>query len=104
MRTAPALLCAALLLTLGACKQEPAKKAAQGAGTAAGEVLPGSVSDAMIPVDTLRSQPPLAPKGEGGDKAGEKAKPGSKPAAKPSAAAASAAPAEPAAAPDAPEG
>jgi hypothetical protein len=102
MNTAPALLCAALLLTLGACKQEPAKKAAQGAGIAAGEVLTGSVSDAMIPVDTLRSQPPLAPKGEGGDKGD--AKPGSKPAAKPSAAADSAAPAEPAAAPDAPEG
>lgn len=28
---------------------------------AAGEVLPGSVSDAMLPVDTLRSHPPLAP-------------------------------------------
>ena len=29
--------------------------------TAPGEVLPGSASDAMLPLDTLRSQPPLAP-------------------------------------------
>ena len=37
--------------------------------TAVGEVLPGSVSDAMLPVDTVRSQPPLAPKVEpSGDK------------------------------------
>ncbi len=28
---------------------------------AAGEVLPGSASDAMLPVDTVRSHPPLAP-------------------------------------------
>ena len=29
--------------------------------TAVGEILPGSVSDAMPPYDSLRSQPPLAP-------------------------------------------
>ena len=32
-----------------------------GGATAAGEVLPGSASDAMLPLDTVRSQPPLAP-------------------------------------------
>ena len=29
--------------------------------TAAGQVLPGSISDAMLPYDTLKSQPQLAP-------------------------------------------
>ena len=28
---------------------------------ALGEILPGSASDAMLPLDTVRSQPPLAP-------------------------------------------
>lgn len=44
----------------------------QGAGKAEGEILPGSVSDAMLPVDTVRSQAPLAPRVEGSDKAREK--------------------------------
>ncbi len=57
---APMLL--ALLLT--ACGGDKAKKA-EGAGTAQGEVLPGSVSDAMIPLDSVKSQAPLAPKVEG---------------------------------------
>lgn len=40
----------------------------EAAGNASGDVLPGSVSDEMIPVQDLRSQPPvLAPApGEGG--------------------------------------
>ena len=68
---------AMLALALGACKGEP-KKAA-GAGTAQGEVLPGSASDAMLPLDTVRSQSPLAPKSEGGEPASDKpAKPGAK--------------------------
>lgn len=48
-----------IALTLAACQGEkkPATK-----GAAGGEVLPGSASDAMLPVDTVRSQPPLAPK------------------------------------------
>lgn len=46
-------------LALSACQAEK-KVATQ--GTAGGEVLPGSASDAMLPVDSLRSQPPLAPK------------------------------------------
>lgn len=29
--------------------------------TAGGEVLSGSISDAMLPYDTVKSQPPLAP-------------------------------------------
>lgn len=54
----PALLCIALPLALAACKGE--EKPAQDA-RAAGEILPGSASDAMIPLDTVRSQAPLAP-------------------------------------------
>lgn len=42
---------------------------------AAGEILPGSASDAMIPLETLRSQAPLAPRavpsGAAGGQAGE---------------------------------
>ena len=49
----------ALPLALAACKSE--KKAPEKGGTAQGEVLPGSASDAMLPYDTVRSQPPLAP-------------------------------------------
>ena len=64
------------LLTLTACKAEPNKTAG---GTAQGEVLPGAASDAMLPLDTLKSQAPLAPKSEGesGDKPA--ATPGGKP-------------------------
>lgn len=52
-----AVLCT-LPLALAACQEE--KKAAE-AGTAQGEILEGSASDAMLPLDTVRSQPPLAP-------------------------------------------
>jgi hypothetical protein len=48
----------ALSLALAACQGEK-KTARQDA--AAGEILPGSTSDAMLPYDTVRSQPPLAP-------------------------------------------
>ncbi len=53
--------CLALLpLALAACQGEkPDDKARAG-----GEILPGSASDAMLPLDTLRSQPPLAPRPE----------------------------------------
>ncbi len=53
------------LLALAACKGEQAKETG---GKAQGEVLPGSVSDAMLPLDTVKSQAPLAPKAEGGEK------------------------------------
>jgi hypothetical protein len=48
-------------LALAGCQE---KKKAEVQGTAGGEVLPGSVSDAMLPIDTIRSQPPLAPKSD----------------------------------------
>jgi hypothetical protein len=54
---APALV---LLLALGACQKgaEPEKGAAKAAG---GDVLPGSVSDAMIDLDGATGTPPLQP-------------------------------------------
>lgn len=55
-----AVLLATLTLVLAACDKEP-KPAEKTGGAATGEILPGSASDAMIPYDTLRSQPPLAP-------------------------------------------
>jgi hypothetical protein len=61
-RTVPVRLALSLLLALPGCsseKKEPAK-----GGTAGGEVLEASVSDAMLPVDQVRSQAPLAPRSE----------------------------------------
>lgn len=51
----------ALPLALAACEQQAAAPAEQG-GAASGEVLPGSISDAMIPLEQLDSQAPLAPR------------------------------------------
>lgn len=89
----------ALLFALPGCNKEVPKPTG---GTADGEILPGSASDAMLPLDTLRSQPPLAPKVESTGKPADK---GDKPAAKGEvsdaapAAATPAAPPEPAAEP-----
>lgn len=63
-----------VLLALSGCNGEPKKDA--GAGTAQGDVLPGSASDAMLPLDTVKSQVPLAPKAEGG--AADNVKPAAK--------------------------
>ena len=56
-------------LILAGCE----RKAAEG-NKAAGEVLEGTISDAMIATDSIRSEPPLAPRttkasGSTGDKA-----------------------------------
>jgi hypothetical protein len=56
-----ALFLAALCLGLAACGDPSAAPAEQGAA-ASGEVLAGSISDAMIPLDQLSSQAPLAPR------------------------------------------
>ncbi|MFM5884999.1 MAG: hypothetical protein ACKOQ3_06705 [Novosphingobium sp.] len=92
MTRAPILF--VLALSLAACGGE---KKQQGAGTAEGEVLPGSASDAMLPLDTVTSQPPLAPNSPGEAKSGDKS---AKPAPRQSGPADSTAP-EPAAAPTA---
>jgi len=52
-----AALCT-LPLALAGCKDH--KKPPE-TSTAQGEILPGSASDAMLPLDTVRSHPPLAP-------------------------------------------
>ena len=56
---------AASLLLLAACQQEKQSVGGKDGGVAANEILPGSASDAMLPYDTVRSQPPLAPRSEG---------------------------------------
>lgn len=63
MRNLPILILALALAACGSGKKD------EGAGKAAGEILPASASDAMIPLDTVRSQAPLAPKVEGDGKA-----------------------------------
>lgn len=52
-----AAVVAMALITAGCGQEEPA---ATKDGSAQGEVLPGSVSDAMLPLDSVRSQAPLA--------------------------------------------
>jgi len=44
-------------LALAACGEEAPKDDSR---SAKGEVLQGSISDEMLPVDTVRSEPPLA--------------------------------------------
>jgi hypothetical protein len=56
--------CLILLLTMAAAACRGGEKPAEQA-TAGGEILQGSVSDAMLPLDQVRSQPPLAPKASG---------------------------------------
>ena len=58
----------ALLTGLLCACQQDSKPAGKGAG--GGEILPASTSDAMLPLDRLRSQPPLAP-GAGKDAGGK---------------------------------
>ncbi len=50
-----------LALAAAACTEQTAAPAEQG-GEAAGEVLGGAISDAMIPLEQLESQAPLAPR------------------------------------------
>ena len=87
------------LLCLSGCKGEP--KPGAGAGTAQGEVLPGAASDAMLPLDTIKSQAPLAPKAEGGEAGDTKGPKAGKPSAKVSDAAADEAAVTPEASPGA---
>lgn len=64
-RSASFALCLPLGLLLASCNQT----ADQGKATAAaGEVLPGSISDEMIDLDTSTASPPLAPVKQAGPK------------------------------------
>ena len=65
MRNLSTLLFALALAACGSGKNDG------GAGKAEGEILPASASDAMLPLDTVRSQAPLAPQIEGASKAGK---------------------------------
>lgn len=51
----------ALALLAASCGDQAAAPAEQG-GEASGEVLAGSISDAMIPLDQLESEAPFAPR------------------------------------------
>lgn len=57
-----------LLPALSACGDEPAPVQGDDGREASGEVLEGSISDAMLPIDGVQSQAPLAAPepGEGG--------------------------------------
>jgi hypothetical protein len=92
--TAKRLLIAALpLALLAACDQGAPSDDSR---SASGEVLEGTISDAMLPLDTVRSQAPLAPievasgkpgkAKEGGAAAEEDASEGAEPATTESAA------------------
>ena len=58
------LLASAALLALAGCHKTVPR--AQTAGNASGEILPGAASDAMLPLDSLHSAPPVAAVKEGG--------------------------------------
>ncbi|MGY6550387.1 MAG: hypothetical protein ACXIT4_00640 [Erythrobacter sp.] len=67
----------AMLIALAACEREPAGEAGDGSAVAEGEVLGGTISDAMIPLEELRSEAPLVPRAApaptAGDGAGDEA-------------------------------
>ncbi len=65
-------LITALGLSIAACQGE--KKST--GGTADGEILSGSASDAMLPLDSVRSQAPLAPRSVSSDLPKDAAKSG----------------------------
>ncbi len=52
------LASAGLIAALGGCHHEDK---AVGHGTVSGEILPGSISDAMLPYDSVKSKAPVAP-------------------------------------------
>ncbi len=64
-----ATLAASPLLLLAACGDDAETGAAEDNRQASGEVLEGTISDAMLPLDEVRSQAPLAEPepGEGGN-------------------------------------
>ena len=53
-------LTAPLLLALSACGDDPAVDVENDGREATGEVLEGTISDEMLPLDQVRSQAPLA--------------------------------------------
>ncbi|MCB2066335.1 MAG: hypothetical protein KDE15_06810 [Erythrobacter sp.] len=85
MKFRPLPLLAAPLLLLVACSDEDAALSEDDGREASGEVLEGSISDAMLPLEEVQSQAPLAepeaaPSGGATTAAGEAAEPASEPA------------------------
>lgn len=70
-KSAAVVLVLAGALSLSACHSKPEKSDDQ--RTAEGEVLPATVSDAMLPPEQPTSTPPAEPKQDAGDRATEKA-------------------------------
>ena len=68
-RTVAAIGPLAAVLLLAGCGDEQQPIEADDGRSATGEVLEGTISDAMIATDTLRSQAPLAEIAESGDAA-----------------------------------
>ena len=69
------------VLLLGACGSDPTPTAAPAEGTASGEILDATISDAMLPLDTVTSHsPPMkdaaGPGAEPSDDDGTEAAPG----------------------------
>ncbi len=58
MKSTRLLLCLSPVALLAACGDSPSAEE----GAATGEVLEGTISDAMLPLDRVRSQAPLAPR------------------------------------------
>lgn len=54
-------------LALAACQDQKTPEQER----AEGDILPASVSDSMLPLDTVRSQPPLAPQTQAGRPGGK---------------------------------
>lgn len=67
-----ALFTTALAITLTACGSEKTDPNAKAAG---GEILPGTISDSMINLDTSTAEPPLAPTRSKKSEAAEKDEP-----------------------------
>ena len=66
--TRTVLTATALALLLAACSDSEPAPAEQGASGAEGEVLGGTITDAMLPLDSVQSQAPsLADEGEVGE-------------------------------------
>ncbi|QZH75895.1 MAG: hypothetical protein JY451_04735 [Erythrobacter sp.] len=57
-------------MLIAACGEDTAPVESDGEGEAAGEVLEGTISDAMLPIDQTRSQAPLADPEPGEDSDG----------------------------------
>lgn len=73
MTLKPALLALPFLALLAACGDKDSAGASAERQTAAGEILPGTISDEMLPLDSVKSQsPPMkdSPSDKGGTKAG----------------------------------